>query len=73
MASFPLGASPGCLNRSGPDGPPIIEATFATYVLEFQATLAGSQRYPVVAQLDNAEGRFRPGMLATALFEIGSR
>lgn len=38
-----------------------------------QATQAGSQRYPVVARLGNAEGRFRPGMLATALFEIGAQ
>jgi membrane fusion protein (multidrug efflux system) len=31
-----------------------------------------SQRYPVVVMLDNDEGRLRPGMLASVLFELGT-
>ncbi|MFK7896280.1 MAG: efflux RND transporter periplasmic adaptor subunit [Myxococcota bacterium] len=38
-----------------------------------RAPSSGGQRYPVVASLDNAAGRFRPGMLAVVLFEVGAR
>jgi len=35
------------------------------------APQGGSQRYPVVVELDNSEGRFLPGMVATLEFTVG--
>ncbi len=36
------------------------------------APQSGSQRYPVVVELDNAEGRFLPGMVATLELTVGT-
>jgi len=36
-----------------------------------RATRSGTGRYPVVVELDNAEGRLLPGMLAHVRFELG--
>jgi membrane fusion protein (multidrug efflux system) len=52
---------------------PLGNATFAGRIARVGgAPRDDDQRYPVVVELDNTAGRLRPGMLARALFEVGS-